>query len=51
MLVFADKTTNKNCPMVGDRQAIDPPHIVNDKGTSAAHGVPPPKRSRDQNER
>jgi hypothetical protein len=41
ILVFADKTTNRNCPMMGDQQEIDPPHIVNDKGTVAAHGVPP----------
>jgi len=41
ILVFADKTANKNCPMMGDQQAIDPPHVVNGKGTSAAHGVTP----------
>ena len=32
---------NKNCPTVGDQQAINPPHFVNGKGTSAAHIVPP----------
>jgi hypothetical protein len=48
ILMFADKTTIKNCPMVGDQQAIDPPHLVHGKGTSATHRVPPPKRSRDQ---
>jgi len=42
ILLFADKTTNKNCPMVGNQQAIDPPHTVNGKGTSAAHAVPQP---------
>ena len=41
ILVFAVKTTNRNCLMVGDQQAINPPHIVNRKVTSAAHGVPP----------
>ena len=46
ILLFADKTTNKNCPMVGDQQAIDPPHAVNGKGTSAAHAVP--NQSHDQ---
>ena len=40
ILVFADKTANKNCPIVGDQQALDPPHAVNCKGTSAAHAVP-----------
>ena len=40
ILLFADKTSNKNFPVVGD-QALDPPHLVNSKGTSAAEGVPP----------
>jgi hypothetical protein len=41
ILLFADKTTNKNCRMVGDQRAIDPPHAVNGKTTSAVRGVPP----------
>jgi hypothetical protein len=39
--MFADQTTNTNYPMVFDQQAVNPPHVVNSKGTPAAHGVPP----------
>jgi hypothetical protein len=28
ILVFADKTTNQNCPMLGDQQAIDLSHSL-----------------------
>jgi hypothetical protein len=37
ILVFADKTTNRNCHMVGAQQAIDPPHVLGGNSTS----VPP----------
>jgi hypothetical protein len=39
--LFADRTTNRNCPMVGDQQTIDPTQVVNGKGTSAANVIPP----------
>jgi hypothetical protein len=41
ILVFADKTTNRNCHMLGDQQAVDPSHVLSCEGTSDAHGVPP----------
>ena len=38
--LFADKSTKRDCPIVGDQKAIDPPHVVNGEVISAAHGVP-----------
>ena len=50
VLLFADKTSDRNCPMMGDQQVIDPPQVLSGKGTSAAHGAPP-KWSIDQERR
>jgi len=39
--LFANKSTNRYFPMVGDQQTIEPPNVVQGNGTSAAHAVPP----------